>query len=238
MTTRKKEQESTKTRKKEQKSIQTRRAIEVSLGEATGTKLYFEYIASKGLEGLQQEILGKLKCSDCGWCCSSCNVLLSEDDIIMLCKHLGCNFDQFYEKYMDKDTIMNYLAFPCPFLDVSKEKEKCIIYEARPKVCRHFPFNASLLTVDPCSIGKNILDLIENNISTKMPAKMSKKDLEELEEKVKRDEEKAKDTMAVYDELEAFLPQFNQVYGHLIAVIDKSLLNKIDKELKKGEIDK
>lgn len=216
-----------------QKNTKIRKSVEKSLEDMSNTSMYFEYVNSKGLEELQQKILGKLKCSDCGWCCSSCNVLLSEDDIIRLCKHIGCDFNQFYEKYMDKDTIMNYLAFPCPFLDMNKEKEKCAIYDVRPTVCRHFPFNASLLTVDPCSIGKDVMTIIENRIIGKTIEKTSAKNLEGLKEKLKKDKEKAKDTMAVYDRLEAFLPQFNRVQGHLIAVIDKDLLLKITKELMK-----
>ena len=147
-----------------QKNVKIINAIDKSLESAMNTGMYFEYINSKGLEVLQQEILGKLKCGNCGWCCSSCNVLLSEDDIIVLCRHLGCDFNQFYEKYMDKETLMNYLAFPCPFLDMSKENEKCIIYEVRPKVCRHFPFNASLLNVDPCLIGKDIIAIVDGQL--------------------------------------------------------------------------
>lgn len=214
-----------------QKNI--RKSIEESLEDMDSTSMYFEYVNSKGLEGLQQKILEKLKCSDCGWCCSSCNVLLSEDDIIRLCKHIGCDFNQFYEKYMDKETIMNYLAFPCPFLDMNKEKEKCTIYDIRPTVCRHFPFNASLLTIDPCSIGNDIIVIIENRITGKQLEKTSAKNSEYLKEKLKKDKEKTKNTMAVYDKLEAFLPQFNQVHGHLVAVIDKDLLLKIAKELTK-----
>lgn len=215
-----------------QKNIKIINIIEESLENAMNTDMYFEYINSKGLESLQQEILGKLQCGNCGWCCSSCNVLLAEDDIITLCKHLGCDFNQFYEKCMDKETVMNYLAFPCPFLDMSKEKEKCIVYEVRPKVCRHFPFNASLLTVDPCIIGKDIIAIVDDKIAGKMTDKMSKKDLEGLKEKLKKDKEKAKGTMAIYDRLDVFLPQFNEVYGHLVAVIDKDLLSKIAKEMK------
>ena len=61
---------------------------------------------------------------------------------------------------------------------------------------------------------------------------LNRMSLEGLKEKIKKDEEKAKGAMAIYDKLDAFLPQFNEVYGHLVAVIDKDLLLKIAKELK------
>lgn len=213
------------------KDNQIIRHIEESIEGLSDTSLYFEYINAKGLIKLQQEILEKVKCSNCGWCCVSCNVLLSENDIIRLCKHIRCDFGQFYEKYMDKETIANYLSFPCPFLDMNKEK-KCAIYDVRPEVCKHFPFNASLLVIDPCSIGRDILKIIDERISYEMLSKMSGKKLDEFKKKLKKDEERAENTIYTYDKLEIFFPQFNQIYGHLTAVIDKEMLEKILKELK------
>jgi Fe-S-cluster containining protein len=215
-----------------QKNAKIISAIEESLDGAMNTGMYFEYINTKGLETLQQEILEKFKCWNCGWCCSCCNVQLTEDDIITLCKHLECDFNLFYEKYMDKETVMNYLVLPCPFLDMNKEKEKCIVYESRPKVCRQFPFNASLLIVDPCLMGKDIINIVDDKVKEKMLDKMSKKDLEGLKERFKKDKEKAKGTMAIYDKLDVFLPQFNEVYGHLVAVMDKDQLLKMIKAMK------
>lgn len=219
----------------------TREVLEQSLDDASKVNLYFDYVNSKDLNGLQLKILEKMKCGHCGWCCTSCNCMLLEDDIIVLCKHLKCTFDEFYEKYMDKDTVLNYLKLPCPFLESTGDVinginvTRCIVYEARPKICKHFPFTANLLTVDPCIIGKDIIDMIQMEYGIKKVVNkedertLTKKEKEEH----KKNEDQAQKKSSIYDALEVFLPQFNYTQGHLIAVMDKPLLEKTIKVLNK-----
>lgn len=227
------------------KNAQTQKPIkkmlEQSLDNMLETNLYFEYINSKGLEGIQQKILEKMNCRHCGWCCNSCNCMITEDDIMALCKHLKCTFDEFYGKYMDNETILNYLKFPCPFLESTGEVrdgidvKRCVVYEVRPEVCKRFPFNGNLLVVYPCLIGKEIIEMMQKELGIKKVLNkedertLTKKEMEEH----KKNDEQAKKVSATHDVLSAFLPQFNSVYGHLIAVMNKPLLEKTIKVLNK-----
>lgn len=209
-----------------QKDVQI---LEESLNDMTNTGLYFEWVNSKGLEVLQQEILKHVRCKDCGWCCSSCNVLLLDEDVIRLCKYLGIKFEEFYDKYMDKETVLNYLVFPCPFIDTNKGMEKCKVYDARPKVCRTFPFNGSLLNIDPCFIGKDIMIIIDEKIAENILRGYTKK---ELEKKLINDKKRAERVVSAYDKFDILMPQFNYVKGHMLAVVDKELLEKVVKILR------
>lgn len=75
------------------------------------------------------------KCIQCGSCCS--NLLVMTDTEI-----------ETIRKYIQKHNIKEHkhvlpLAEPtidmtCPFLNDSKQNEKCDIYEVRPRVCREF----------------------------------------------------------------------------------------------------
>ena len=75
------------------------------------------------------------KCIQCGNCCS--NFLpMTYDEIKNIHEYVRkkkikrCKHGLFArEKVID---------FVCPFLDESKDKEKCRIYEVRPAVCREF----------------------------------------------------------------------------------------------------
>ena len=228
------------------KNVQTKgspdKIIERSLDNVLETNLYFEYINSKGLESVQQNILEKVNCRHCGWCCTSCNCMVNEYDIVALCKYLRCTFDEFYDKYMDNETVMNYLKFPCPFLEsTGKIKDgvdvkRCIVYEVRPKVCRHFPFNGSMLVVDPCLVGSGIIEMVQKEYGIKKV--LTKEDEKVLTKKEKEKHEKnevqAKKASAIYDILDVFLPKFSSG-GHLIAIMDKPLLEKTLKILNKKE---
>ena len=79
------------------------------------------------------------KCSECGGCCS--------DLLPMTTKEINT-----IRRYIEKHHIQkqlhgtNVLAKPtydcqCPFLDLTKSKEKCLIYEVRPQICREFVCN-------------------------------------------------------------------------------------------------
>ena len=104
------------------------------------------------------KILRNTTCKRCGFCCRSCNAMISKQDIEMLCKYLQCSFEEFYEKYMDKNTRIPYLKLPCPFLNKDND---CDVYPARPKVCKEFPFNEYNLIIEPCELGKEIRGIIE-----------------------------------------------------------------------------
>lgn len=75
------------------------------------------------------------RCIQCGSCCSDL-LPMTEKEIKVI--------KEYVRKNDIKESMhMCLLAEPhfdltCPFLDTSKDKEKCKIYEVRPRVCRDF----------------------------------------------------------------------------------------------------
>lgn len=75
------------------------------------------------------------KCTQCGECCS--NILPMTDEEIHIIR-----------KYIKEHSIKEHrhllplsepsIDMTCPFLDDSKETEKCDIYNVRPRICREF----------------------------------------------------------------------------------------------------
>lgn len=119
------------------------------------SRMYFQI---QEMYPLKLKILKHVTCKRCGFCCKSCNAMLSKQDIDLLCRYLECSFEELYEKYMDKNARIPYLKLPCPFLN---EDNECDVYPARPKTCREFPFNEFTAVVDPCPLGKDIRHIAE-----------------------------------------------------------------------------
>ena len=123
------------------------------LGEFSGM-----YRQIQEMYPVKMKILKHVTCKKCGFCCKSCNAMISKQDIDLLCRYLNCDFEELYEKYMDKNARIPYLKLPCPFLNKDND---CDVYPARPKTCREFPFNEFTAIVDPCPLGKNIRHMVE-----------------------------------------------------------------------------
>lgn len=128
----------------------------------------------KRSELLQSEIINYFKCEQCGRCCTECDVQLSDDDIIRICKHLEMGFDEFYDDFMNHEYIYNYLIRPCPFL----KDGKCDIYVARPHVCRQYPFADNTVAVHPCKIGGEIHKTFEKVVGKAPPDDCEKRTME------------------------------------------------------------
>lgn len=111
------------------------------------------------IEPMKIKILKKIKCKKCGWCCRAQNAMLTPEDIRRLLAHFKCNYEEFYEKYLDKKMKIPYLKSPCPFLI----ENNCTVYHIRPKVCKIYPFIDFLLVIKPCLLGEEILNIIIEN---------------------------------------------------------------------------
>lgn len=78
------------------------------------------------------------KCTGCGECCS--NFLpLSAGEIKEINRHIA-------KHHIKEHRHVVPLANPvedwtCPFLNSTKEKDKCTIYQVRPEICREFQCN-------------------------------------------------------------------------------------------------
>src|SRR5512139_3173946 len=88
----------------------------------------------------KRELQHNLKCQRCGHCCTdSARITLTVIDIERIA-HYTRNTYEFTRDQLTKE-IDGFLMFkqslPCVFWE---EGVGCSIYEARPKVCRDFPF--------------------------------------------------------------------------------------------------
>ena len=85
----------------------------------------------------------KFGCTGCGKCCTGGPgyVWINEEEIIEMAAALNMSVKDFEAKYTRivdgdislKETVPNY---DCIFL----RDEKCLVYNARPRQCRTFPF--------------------------------------------------------------------------------------------------
>ena len=88
----------------------------------------------------------KFKCTNCGYCCDSSNVILSFEDI----PNIPVEFQELRDD--GKVYIKGTDHARCPFLTTNT---LCSIYEKRPYVCREYPFKVSFV-----SKNKAYIDLI------------------------------------------------------------------------------
>lgn len=93
-------------------------------------------------------------CTKCpGYCCSHGRIAVSEFDIKRLAKHFGLAISKakkkFTYRFKSKDAdeqILRHHKDPiysttCTFFDI--KARRCTIYEARPNVCRKYPYGNS-----------------------------------------------------------------------------------------------
>lgn len=74
------------------------------------------------------------KCTGCGLCCA--NFLpLSQSEIKEIHRYMKKHHIKEASGGPLKDEV---LVLTCPFLDSSKEKDKCRIYPVRPQICKDF----------------------------------------------------------------------------------------------------
>lgn len=114
--------------------------------------------------------MAEFKCQRCGKCCSG-GLLDSErvdaiglttEDVLRLSEFLHISKKQFKEKYTFTRETKRMMPTPCPFIS----EQGCVVYSARPLVCRYFPLNQVIhkkgrewMTVgDTCPAGKVIAD--------------------------------------------------------------------------------
>lgn len=76
------------------------------------------------------------KCCQCGACCSAL-LPLTDEEIDTIRKYIK-RYNIKPQSHVSAPLAKPTLDMTCPFLDMKKDKEKCTIYEVRPKICRDF----------------------------------------------------------------------------------------------------
>ena len=96
----------------------------------------------------------KFNCQKCpGYCCSHPRIAVTDNDLRRLAKHAGISEDaarkRFTYRYKADDVdeqIMRHhkddvYRSVCALFD--RETRKCTVYEARPYVCRRYPYGST-----------------------------------------------------------------------------------------------
>jgi Fe-S-cluster containining protein len=98
--------------------------------------------------------MARYNCLTCpGYCCSHSRIAVSEYDIARLAKHFGLPFEvarkKFTFNYKTQEVDEQILRHQrdhiyksvCRFFDT--DARRCTVYEARPNVCRKYPYGSS-----------------------------------------------------------------------------------------------
>lgn len=85
----------------------------------------------------------QIDCMACANCCRQTRVNVSRTDIDSLAQYLDLSREQVLREYTmpdqeDRETILRHAKEGCVFLDGNL----CMVYEARPRACRDFPYVA------------------------------------------------------------------------------------------------
>jgi len=90
----------------------------------------------------------KFKCTGCGKCCTGSPgyVFLTDEDEVRLADFLKMTISDFQRKYTrlfmgQRSLIEDSKTYDCVFL----KNDSCILYGARPKQCRTYPFWSSII---------------------------------------------------------------------------------------------
>ena len=122
---------------------------------------------------LNEKIASRISCTDCGNCCKSLMIVISDAEADTLSEHLQQSRALFDAQYLEKgsDGLMIMSRMPCHFL----RDNKCTVYEHRFEGCKEFPalhlpnFKRRMFTIfmhyERCPIIFNVVEELKNQMS-------------------------------------------------------------------------
>jgi Fe-S-cluster containining protein len=83
------------------------------------------------------QVWQEVNCTECAHCCKTMTPTFRKADVVRIAAHLGVTPDAFKKKWLYQDEHGDWVnkKQPCQFL----KRNKCSIYEVRPKDCAEFP---------------------------------------------------------------------------------------------------
>lgn len=144
----------------------------------------------RGLDGLAIELNKKafkrIDCLACANCCKTMSPTYTKADVKRIANHLGMSFQQYYDKYLEKDKTGDYMnkSQPCQFL---RKDNKCSIYPVRPRDCSGFPHTQNrdfklyigkthAQNIEYCPITMNIVENMYDIVIKQGKTNLSAKD--------------------------------------------------------------
>jgi uncharacterized protein len=126
--------------------VQIRRRAETDRDENLRFRRFLkEHHYPQGLfRRIAREVEQQIDCKTCANCCREPRVNVSGQDIDSLARYLEMPPEQIVKEYTivdreDRERILRQTKGACVFLDGNL----CMVYEARPRACRDFPYLAS-----------------------------------------------------------------------------------------------
>ena len=99
------------------------------------------------LEEIAARVTAAIDCTECAACCHSTRLEMNEGDLVRIAEHLHMDAGAVRRLYTEPEIhggglLARQPGGGCVFLDGNL----CIVYEARPRACREFPYLLSTAT--------------------------------------------------------------------------------------------
>lgn len=87
---------------------------------------------------IAKEVTAVVDCTACAKCCRALVIAPDYRDVSRLAESVNLETHEFRKKYMrlDSEGDLVMRQRPCPFL----RSNRCSVYEARPNLCRRYPY--------------------------------------------------------------------------------------------------
>ncbi len=122
---------------------------------------------------LNNEVSAAIDCTECGNCCRSLVINVTQEEVGLLAGHLMLSKEETKEKYIEESQQGNCFinTIPCHFFSANK----CTIYEHRFSECRDFPhlhkpgfkarLSGTLMHYGRCPIIYNVIEKMKTELS-------------------------------------------------------------------------